>query len=331
MTPGGSTGTATGTVLSIISVNFNSGYRLAQCLESLFKHPPTCPFEVIVVDNGSTDTSLESVPPSLLDGRVEILRNAANLGYTAAANRGFAKAQGEFVLMLNPDMIVHEGSIDAMLRHMHEDASIGGIGGYGLDASGRFEKYVNRLPTPWVVYCTQFRPRHKVERLPAYRSYHMLDDDFDNALEAPQPAGGCIMVRRALFGGELMSPTFGIYFSDVEVAQKIYNAGKRVMIFPDAKFTHDHDRTGKPDPDFGLVLELDYYVGCAHFFRKYGTLGQWLAVKVLFATRLLMRLLTVEWLDVVRGRQPASRLPKRVGLLWDFLRGHNRFVVRVTR
>lgn len=308
--------------LTIAVLNYHSGYRLKQCLASLLEAPPAVEHEIIVIDNASTDGSAdflkEAVPPT-----VRFFANDHNLGFTGGYNQAFREAKGELMLLMNADHAARPGAIDAMVRHMDEDASIGGIGGYSLDVNGKFEKYANRFPRPYDVYLNQFVARQKAERNEGFRRYHMMDVDFDGPTEVPQPAGGLYMIRRSLFPDGLMSDAFGIFFSDVEISRKIHDRGFRSMVFPDAPFLHDHNWAKRPVTERSLLVDLDFYVGCARYFRIYDGLGAWLKAKLLITARLSGRLFLVELPAAMRGTQSWRLWRARAMLIVHFLADRN--------
>lgn len=313
--------------LSVAIVNYNAGHRLRQCLESIARHPPSVPYEIVVVDNDSKDGSVDLLR-GWNDPHVRVVRNAHNLGYTGGYNQAFQLTTGEYFLFFNADQLATPGFFDNLVRHMDEDATLGGATGHSMSVKGEFEKYVNRFPRPYDLYLTNFVRREKAEKNEGFRRYHMVDVDFSRSVEVPQPAGGCLLVRRALFPEGLMSPIFGIFFSDVEVARKIYDRGKRIVVFPDAPFVHDHNWAAKPVTSNGLLVNLDYYVGCARYFREYDGYGAYLQVKLLFGARLLGRLLLVELPEAIRGRERWEIWRTRAKVWWAFLRDRNLLLER---
>src|ERR1035438_10123364 len=96
--------------LSIIIICWNDWKDIENCLRSIFACKHQFAYEVIVSDNGSTDGSVEKIRTGF--PRVRIVENRANLGFAKGNNTGIREAGGEFVLILNPDTIVHDGSLD---------------------------------------------------------------------------------------------------------------------------------------------------------------------------------------------------------------------------
>lgn len=310
-------------MLSILTVSYNSGHRLKAWLDALTTDPPQTPHEIVIAENASTDGSADflrgPLPPY-----VKVVWLPRNRLYTGGANAAFAASKGELVLYLNADVRPLPGAIDALVSRLRSDPTAGGVAGATLRPSDMtFEKYVNRFPRPYDLYLTNFVRREKAERNAGFRRYHMLDDDLSQPCEVPQPAGHCILLRRELLPDPPMDAGFGLFFSDVEVATHVYRSGRRILLDPAARFVHDHDRTSRPASERSLLVDLDYYTGCARYFRRYVGLGAALQVKLLFGARLLGRLLLVELPAALRGEQDWSLWRQRARVLGWFLIGRN--------
>lgn len=293
-------------------------------MQSIQANAPAQGWEAVVVDSGSTDGSHSFLRASA-QGPVRLVALDRNVGFTAAINLGFRQTTGEKVLILNPDMVALEGSLDALLRHMEQEPSLGAVGGHCVRPDGAFEwRYVHRLPTPWDLFVFCFVPPGRAERLRSYRRYALLDEDFSRPVEVEQPAGGCLMVRRSLFPADLASQRFGIYWSDVEIARRIRDAGFGAKVFPDARFVHDHDPL-PADPRLGRLLRTDFYVGALRYFRTYH--GRWGGAwaKALLLSGILWRTCRKAGAVVLR-REPRDAWRDQVAFLRDFLRGRNPFL-----
>jgi GT2 family glycosyltransferase len=99
--------------LSVIIVNWNAGPALAGCLTSLAEHPPAVPYEVVVVDNGSTDGSARAAQAA--NPGLRLIGNSGNRGLPAANNQGIVAARGSTLLISNPDVVYGPGAVDALL------------------------------------------------------------------------------------------------------------------------------------------------------------------------------------------------------------------------
>lgn len=309
--------------LSVVVVNHRSGHRLRQCVESLLAHAPSAPWEVVVVDSGSPDGSHHFLRTQA--SPVVRLLERGNIGYAAAFNLGFRQTTGELVLSLNSDMVALPGALDAMVGHMDADPRLGAIGGHCVRTDGSFEwRYVRRFPTPWLAYVSTFWPAEKAAARAKYRHFTMLDEDFSRPIEVPQPAGGCLLVRRSLFTDAPVSDRLANFWSDVAIARRVHDAGGRIMVFPDARFVHDHAEAppGQPTP---WTMRNDFHVGGVRYFRLFEGRGAAAAAKALFTYGLAKRL---AWKvrEAARGRAPAEEARGQARLILDVLRDRNTFL-----
>lgn len=115
-----------GTELSAIIVTWNSARFVRGCLDSLINEVSEIRSEIIVVDNDSPDDTAEIVESGYPG--VRLIRNRENLGFGAANNQGIRLSKGEFVLVLNPDTVVHPGALKKMLRFLRDNPPVGMVG-----------------------------------------------------------------------------------------------------------------------------------------------------------------------------------------------------------
>ena len=137
--------------LSIVIVNWNCIGLLPRCLDSIARWHPGVPFEVIVVDNVSTDGSLEwlrspGARSGFADGQFRLIENTTNVGFGRANNRAIASSRSELVFLLNPDTEVRRGAIDALVALLREDHRIGACAPRLLNPDGSLQPSVSRTP-----------------------------------------------------------------------------------------------------------------------------------------------------------------------------------------
>jgi len=318
--------------LSIGIVSYNSGYRLQQCLDAIEKHAPSCAYEVVVVDNASHDGSVDALRAAPRP-HVRLVEAGANLLFTGALNRAFAETTGEHFLMLNADLVALDGALDAMVRHLDEDASIGAVSAYTLDVHGAFERYVRRAPTPFEVFFASYAPaRAKRWRLLRRFDHGLWDADFSKPVDIEDTLGGCTIVRRDLFDGPLMPREFGIFWSDAELARRILRKGRRIVVFPDARFTHDHEHKPRgTTSERGLLLVLDYLVGCVRYFRLSEGRGAAWRAKALLAAGASASLVAKHLPLALVGREPWGVWRARARVLRDLVRERNTLLEEAQR
>ena len=137
--------------ISIIIVNYNVEYFLDQCLDSVTKGIQNLSAEVFVVDNCSVDGSVEMVKSKYPDFR--LIENKDNIGFSKANNQAIEIAQGEYILLLNPDTVVQEDTFLKTVQFMDKHADSGGLGVRMVDGKGVFLPESKRgLPTPIVAF-----------------------------------------------------------------------------------------------------------------------------------------------------------------------------------
>src|ERR1700740_1680441 len=131
--------------LSIIIICYNDAECLGACLESIYSHKaPPFEFEVIITDNGSSDGSLALVEANF--PQVRLLANGANLGFGPGNNAGAARARGEYLLILNPDTIVHRGALERLVEFLDTHPGAGMVGPRVLNTDGSFQLSAHPLP-----------------------------------------------------------------------------------------------------------------------------------------------------------------------------------------
>jgi GT2 family glycosyltransferase len=152
------------TGLSIVIANWNTGDLLRRCIASIVAAPPAIAYEVIVVDNASSDQSLaalrhdEAAAPLIGDGRLRIIENAENRGFGAANNQAFALSRSSFVLLLNPDTLKVPGAIDSLIGVLRSDPRIAACGPRLLNSDGSLQISVWRNPpTAWEIVLSNLR------------------------------------------------------------------------------------------------------------------------------------------------------------------------------
>src|SRR5262245_55790750 len=111
------------TLLSVVIVNYRSAAHLNACLNALFADNKSCSFEIFVVNNDRV-SDLSSVP-TLHRSEVRTIQNASNIGFGTAANIGFDQSNGEFVLLLNPDILVRQGAVASLLETIQSHPEAG--------------------------------------------------------------------------------------------------------------------------------------------------------------------------------------------------------------
>lgn len=229
--------------LSAIIVNHNQKYFPRMCIEALKKGGLPAEHELIVVDNASKDESLPYLEKMAEKKEIKLVKSGRNLGYGKGNNLGVKEAEGEFLLILNPDVFVQEGAVEKMVEYLAGHEEIGILGPKIIYHNGRVQESCRRFMTftDLVIKRTFLRklPRFK-ERL---RKYVMEDFDHEKIQEVDLLVGACFLMRKSTFkrlGG--FDKRYFLFMEDFDLCQKAHKEGLKVVYYPPAVVTHFHKR-----------------------------------------------------------------------------------------
>lgn len=251
--------------LSVVIVNYNVKYYLEQCLRSLRNATEGISPEIFVVDNDSSDGSVEYLRPRFPE--VTFLANRENLGFAKANNQAIRISKGDYVLLLNPDTLVSGETLRRCLDFMDSHPEAGGTGVKMLNTDGSFAYESRRgLPTPATSFfkitglCNLF-PRSRF-----FGKYYLryLDEKEINPIDVI--SGAFMMLRKeALEKAGLLDEDFFMYGEDVDLSYRITLAGYRNFYIP-APILHYKGESTKKD---SLRYIRIFYGAMLIFFRKH--------------------------------------------------------------
>ncbi|HUW22052.1 MAG TPA: glycosyltransferase family 2 protein [Candidatus Bathyarchaeia archaeon] len=251
--------------VSIIIVSFNTKNILEKCLGSL-EHG--CwglkgSWEVVVVDNGSTDGSAEFLRQWQKENLAyQFIGLAKNYGFSKAVNQGIKKAEGKYLLLLNSDVICRKGAIVSLIKFTEKTESVGIVGGRLLNPDGTPQSSVFHLPT-----ISGAVREFWLGQSGAFQKY-LPDGDKPVIVEA---VVGAVMLipKQVTEKVGLFDKRFFLYFEDLDYCRRLRKAGFRIYYFPQAQFVHCHGASGKKTPgkvNSYLVQSSKIYHG---LFRHY--------------------------------------------------------------
>jgi GT2 family glycosyltransferase len=230
--------------LSIIIVNFNTKNLIKACLDSIRKYSEGAAWEIIVVDNRSTDGSREML--KTYNGITLILNNK-NLGFAKANNKGIKIAKGKYILLLNSDTEIREDSIQTMLRFMDGHLKAGAATCRLELAGGRMDPACHRgFPTPWAAF-TYMAGLEKL--LPASRllgRYHMGYKNITIPHQVDCISGAFFFARRdAITEVGVLDEDFFMYAEDIDWAYRFKQKGWELWFNPEATVLHKKKQSGR--------------------------------------------------------------------------------------
>jgi GT2 family glycosyltransferase len=230
--------------LSVIIVNWNGSELLRRAVESVINYPPSIDYEIVVIDNSSTDDSVALLRGSdsarALGSRLQIVENQLNLGFGRANNQAFALTDSPLLLLLNPDTQVTPGSIDRLIETLESNPGAGAVGPRLLNADGSLQISVWRNPpAAWEIMLSQLKLYRLLPR--RFRGELLLGGHWDHnrEREVPMLSGAAMLVRRKVLedvGG--FDERFHMYGEDNEWCLRIVRSGWQLIFQPAAVVLH---------------------------------------------------------------------------------------------
>lgn len=250
--------------LSIVIVSWNVCDLLRQCLSSIRVARSSLGVEVIVVDNVSTDGSVEMVRAEF--PHVHLISNTENRGFPAANNQGIAVAQGRYVLLLNPDTEVVGDGLATMVAYADAHPGVGVVGPQLLSADGSVQSSRRRFPTLAAAFfeSTWLQP-HAPKGMLA--RYYVEDQPDDAILDVDWVKGAALMARReAIRQVGPMDEGYFMYSEELDWCRRFREADWRVVYLPTAQIVH-HE--GKSSEQVVPARHIHFQSSKVRYFRKY--------------------------------------------------------------
>ena len=229
--------------VSVIIVNFNAGDYLRSAIDSVLSQKTgDSAVEIIVVDNHSTDGSLDRLRTESEDSPdLRIIGLDENVGFARACNAGLQVAHGEFLLFLNPDCRMLPGAIAALRDALLDDTDAGMAGARLINPDGSEQRGARRdIPNPWMIFCEVLQLHRLMANHPRFRSFNLHADAVpDGPAEVQAVSGACMMVRREAIAlvGQFDGDYF-LHFEDLDWCLRFNQAKYIVLFVPDAQVEH---------------------------------------------------------------------------------------------
>ncbi|OSZ82040.1 hypothetical protein CAP35_01860 [Chitinophagaceae bacterium IBVUCB1] len=225
--------------LSVIIVNYNVKYFLEVCVHSVQRATQGMDAEIIVVDNNSTDGSIQMLADKF-PGVVRI-ENKHNAGFGKANNQGVAIAKGEYILFLNPDTVMPEDFFRKMLAYMDAHPEAGSIGPKLLDGKGQFAPDGKKsFPSLSVAIFKTTGINKLFSKSPYFNKYYAVHISEDETAAVDVLSGCCMLVRASILPqiGGAFDEDYFMYCEDVDLSYRIQKAGHQNIYYPEVSLIH---------------------------------------------------------------------------------------------
>jgi GT2 family glycosyltransferase len=272
-------------LLSVIIVNYNVKHFLEQCLCSLQQAMKGMNAEILVVDNNSTDGSMEYLVPRF--PAVTFIQNKQNTGFAKANNQAAAVAKGDFILFLNPDTLLREDCLQSCIQFMDTHPDAGALGIQMIDGTGRFLPESKRaFPSPLTSLFKLMGLSAVFPHSRLFGRYHLghLSNQENHVVDVL--AGAFMLVRKEVLDKTgLFDEAFFMYGEDVDLSYRIQESGWKNYYFSGSSIIHfKGESTKKGSLNYvrmfyqamSLFVQKHYGSGSARFFRFFIQIAIWL-------------------------------------------------------
>lgn len=274
--------------ISVCIVNLNAGALLRDSLRSLYEHTTELELEVIVVDNGSSDDSQGLIRTEF--PQVKLIENTRNLGFTRPTNQAMQAAQGDFVLLLNPDTLVLPGAVQNLLSFLRAHPEVGICGPKILNRDGTLQTPCRRgISRPWNTISYFLGLARLFPKSKFFSGYTMTYLDENTAHEVAGVSGACMLIRRAVIDqiGSFDERYFA-YQEDADYCFQAQKAGWKIFYVPSAQIIHYGGQGGSRVQPLRSIIEWhrSYYL----FYRKNLAKDYFFLVNWLYYLGMLLKL-----------------------------------------
>lgn len=234
-------------MISTITVNYKTADYLEKMLESIFAHHENNNIEVIVVENHSGD-NLSALVKKF--PQVRFIYSQKNLGFAGGCNLGIQSAHGEYIFLINPDIVFVDDALNQMANAMNNNPEIG-IGGASLrNLDETQQKCVWRFPTPFDQLLLLLKVHHVFPNIQPIAKWRMDDFDYSHDADVDQVMGAFFCIRRKVLEQiGLLDDGFFMWYEEVDFCKRAKNNGWRIHYFSKIKAKHkkgsSFDRVGK--------------------------------------------------------------------------------------
>lgn len=261
--------------LSIIILNYNTKEKTSTCIDSIFTHYKkfidSKEIEIVLVDNNSTDASMDGFRKKSWSSEIQLIQNKENYGFSKGCNIGAAHAKGSYLLFLNSDTVVEDAKLLQMQNFLEQHTEIGIIGGKLKNNDGSYQASAGVFYTLPRVFLLLLG----FERLGKLR-YSPHEGRYVDWV-----SGAMLMVEKAFFekvGG--FDENLFMYMEDMELCYRVKKAKKEVYFYSDCIV--EHVSHGSSNRGFAII---QIYKGLLYFYKKHQNFIEYSVVKSLLVVK----------------------------------------------
>jgi len=295
--------------ISVVVVGWNARHYLELCLESLAKAPPRRSMEVLLVDNASTDGSVE-----MIEARfpwVKLIKSSENLGFAKGNNVAIRQCQGRYIALVNPDVIVFPGCLDALADFLDKNPKVGNVGPRVFNPDMSQQSTCRRFPTLWNNFTSATALATTFTKSRIFAGEHMWWFAHDRTIAVDVIVGCFSFIRHeTLDEVGLLDEGLFMYGDDVDWCKRCWNAGWQVYFYPGARAIHDRGKITAPYPVRFAVAQQKSVL---HYWSKHHSFFGVLGIRSILLFHHLLRYTAAILSDLTHPRTSGkSEVRKRV-------------------
>lgn len=280
--------------LSVIIISWNTKRSLVRTLQSLQRYPPNFKYDVWVVDNNSSDGTVDYLRRKFR--WIKLIANSKNLGFAKANNQILERIHSPYVLILNPDTRLTRGCIDLLHSFLQNHPEIGACGSLLLNEDGSPQRngYYRKLPSllQTILFYTETRKLSVKYDFLVHRFWETKISKISLPIEVDQIPGACIFANiRTLKRIGFFDEDYFLWFEDVDLCFRLRKAGYKLMLIPQSKVFHTGGASFKKWTD-DVVKQIQFFKSLLIYFRKHFSLPTSFFVKTIVLIDLSYLLIT---------------------------------------
>ncbi len=250
-------------ILSVIIVTYNNEHELGDCLRSVIAQMHAGD-EIIVVDNNSRDGTKKVL--ERFAAHISTILCRSNTGFAKGNNIGFRRAQGKYVLLLNPDAVLAKGAMGRMIDYLEHHPEVTVLAPLMCNLDGSPQQSVRRFPDYRILVYELLGLSRLFSRSPIFNRWRIPEFDYGKTQLVEQPMAASLMLRKSFFQHKLFDERFTMFFNDVDLCKRVLDSGGSIMFFPDARVLHARGASTAKVKERMFALHTR---GFLQYFEKY--------------------------------------------------------------
>jgi hypothetical protein len=252
-------------MVSISIVTYNNDKVIKKCLQNIFQNINNTDFELIIVDNNSSDSTVSIIEKDFKN--VRLIKNNRNIGFGAAHNIAIKLGRGKYHLVLNPDIIFTENAVEKLLNFMEKNPDVGLVSPKILFPNGSIQYLCRRLPSLFDFIIIRFMPKFIRKFFQARIDYYeMRQTGYNKIMDVLFLAGAFMLIRSSVLdkiGG--FDENFFMYFEDIDLCRRIKKIS-RTVFYPHTSVIHLWEGGTRKN----IQLLLTSIKSAIYYFNKWG-------------------------------------------------------------